>query len=47
MQAFKARMLFCVWATAVAWLHGSANGASDELVKAALKDANLMIYGTT
>lgn len=47
MRPFKARMLLWVWATAVALFHGSANGASDEMVKGALKEANLMIYGTT
>src|SRR5574341_401909 len=36
--AFAATLLLC---------HGAANSASNELVKAAVKEANLMIYGTT
>ena len=46
-ETIQSGVLLCVCATAVALFHASANGASDEMVKAGLKDANLMIYGTT
>ncbi len=47
MLPFKTPAFLGALAVAFALVDSGANGASDELVKAAVKEANLMIYGTT
>lgn len=47
MLTVKAQAFSWALVTTLALYNGAANGASDEMVKAAIKDGSLMIYGTT